>query len=145
MIVEAAITMLLLFIFLFGLIEVSRFISVQQALTDAAREGARIATQPLSQTTTLADPYDVRTQVCTFLNAASVKCLPDNDDCSQAGACIKINDPAPDATVCPPTGAPASCTKVHVEVPYEVMTLAMFGNFSITLKAEALMRNETSP
>src|SRR5438552_6919259 len=49
-IVEAALTLLLLFICLFGLMEVSLLISVQQALTNAAREGARARVAPYSQT-----------------------------------------------------------------------------------------------
>src|SRR5947208_11985908 len=75
-IVEAAFTLLLLFIFLFGLMEVGRFISVQQVLTNAAREGARARVTPYSQTSYLLADFEVRNVVCTFLNAASVKCDP---------------------------------------------------------------------
>ncbi len=64
-IVEAAFTLLLLFTFLFGLMEIGRFISVQQALTDAAREGARARITPLSQTSYLTDPFVMREH--TFL------------------------------------------------------------------------------
>src|SRR5947208_16067958 len=73
-IVEAAFTLLLLFTFLFGLMEVGRFISVQQALTHAAREGARARITRLSQTSYLTDRFVVRTVVCAFLHPASVSC-----------------------------------------------------------------------
>ena len=133
--VEAAFTLLLLFIFLFGLVEVGRFISVQQVLTNAAREGARLRVAPLSQTTFLASEDEVHDAVCTYLNAASVRCDQ---------ATITTNNPEPSTTECPPSGV-LSCTRVHVEMPYQPVTLSMFGHFSVTLKAEALMRNETSP
>src|SRR5437773_8335484 len=64
-IVEAALTLLLLFIFLFGLMEVSLLISVQQALTNAAREGARARVAPYSQTSYLADAFVVKEAVCS--------------------------------------------------------------------------------
>ena len=149
-IVEAAFTLLLLFTFLLGLMEVGRFISVQQALTDAAREGARARITPFSQTSYLTDPFVVRTKVCTFLNAASVSCDPTTNDylgpADQTRIWVNEGTHVPDQTVCPTAGNPVQgCTIVHVEVPYQPVLLSMFGVFSITLKAEALMRNETSP
>ena len=149
-IVEAAFTLLLLFTILFGLMEVSRFLSVQQALTNAAREGARAGVTPYSQTSYLASDAVVRTVVCPFLNAASVSCDPTTNDylgpADQTRIWVNQGTHVPDQTVCPTAGNPVQgCTIVHVEVPYQPVLLSMFGVFSITLKAEAMMRNETSP
>ena len=51
--VEAAITLMMFFAILFGLMEAGHFMSFQQTLTDASREGARLAITPLSGTSTL--------------------------------------------------------------------------------------------
>ena len=149
-IVEAALTLPLLFIFLFGLMEVGNLISVQQALTNAAREGARARVTPYSQTSYLADAFVVKDTVCTFLTAASVRCDPTTVACDgpadETRICVNEEPHVPNSTVCPTNGNPvAGCTIVHVEVPYQPFLLSMFGYFSVTLKAEALMRNETSP
>ena len=109
-IVEAAMTLLLLFLFLFGLIEVTRLISVQQALTNAAREGARARVTPYSQTSYLADSFVVKNTVCTFLNAASVPCDPTTVACDgpadETRICINEEPHVPDSTVCPTDGEP---------------------------------------
>src|SRR6266487_2465099 len=135
--VEAAVTMLLLFML------------VQQTLTDAAREGARARVTPYSQTSYLADSFVVKNTICPFLTAASIPCDPTTVACDgpadQTRICVNEDPHVPDSTVCPSTGNPvASCTIVHVEVPYRPV-LPLFSMFSVTLQAEALMRNETSP
>ena len=150
-IVEAALTLLLLFIFLFGLMEVSLLISVQQALTNAAREGARARVAPYSQTSYLADAFVVKEAVCTFLSAASITCDPTTVACDgpadQTSICVNEGSHVPDSTVCPTNGNPVQgCTIVHVEVPYRPVVASFLGfSSTITLQAEALMRNETSP
>ena len=150
-IVEAALTLPLLFIFLFGLMEVSLLISVQQALTNAAREGARARVTPYSQTSYLADAFVVKDTVCTFLTAASVTCDPTTVACDgpadETRICVNEEPHVPDSTVCPTDGNPvAGCTIVHVEVPYRPVVASFLGfSSTITLQAEALMRNETSP
>ena len=150
-IVEAALTLLLLFIFLFGLMEVSLLISVQQALTNAAREGARARVTPYSQTSYLAPTPVVVDTVCTFLSAASITCDPTTVACDgpadQTSICVNEGSHVPDSTVCPTNGNPVQgCTIVHVEVPYRPVVASFLGfSSTITLQAEALMRNETSP
>ena len=150
-IVEAALTLLLLFIFLFGLMEVSLLISVQQVLTNAAREGARARVTPYSQTSYLLADFEVRNVVCTFLTAASVRCDPTTVACDgpadETRICVNEEPHVPDSTVCPTDGNPvAGCTIVHVEVPYRPVVASFLGfSSTITLQAEALMRNETSP
>ena len=140
--VEAAFTLLTLFVFLFGIVEAGRFFQVQQFLTDAAREGARVAVAPLSQTTTLATMAEIQTAIQQFLDAAAIKNATPAVDCVNltTGADIASN------STCTGIVCPAACgTRVTVSAPYQIMTLAMFSNLSITLKGKALMRNETSP
>ena len=148
--VEAALTLPLLLILLFGLMEVGHLISVQQALTNAAREGARARVTPYSQTSYLADTFVVKDTVCSFLTAASVTCDPTTVACDgpadETRICVNEEPHVPDSTVCPTDGNPvAGCTIVHVEVPYRPVLASIFGISSVTLQAEALMRNETSP
>ena len=123
-IVETAFTVLLLFTFLFAIMEAGRLFNVQQTLTDAAREGARLGVTPLTQTNTLPSTTDVQNAVTVFLNAAAI-----------TGANIDVNNPAP----------PAGFTRVRVTAPYQLITLSIFSNLQFTVKGEALMRNETSP
>jgi Flp pilus assembly protein TadG len=124
--VETAITLFLLITFLFGIMEVGRFISVQQVVTDAAREGARLAIAPLSQTTTMATQDEVTDMVNTFLAASHIQ-----------GATVNIDRPVASLL-------PARFTKVEVSVVYEPI-LSVLIDRGITLKGEALMRDETSP
>jgi Flp pilus assembly protein TadG len=123
-VVETAITLLLLFTFLFAIMEAGRVFNVQQTLTDAAREGARLAVSPLSQTDTLPNGTEITARAQTFLDGAAI-----------SNAMVTVNNPA----------APMGYTRVQVTAPYQLITLSMFSNLSITLKGEALMRNETSP
>jgi len=125
--VEAALTLLTLFVCLFAIMEAGRFFQIQQTLTNAAREGARFAVTPLSQTSTLPTLGEVQARVQPFLNSANI-----------TGATVAV---APEA--CSP--APTQCTRVTVTAPYQLITLSMFSSLSMTLRGEALMRNETSP
>ena len=130
-VVEAAMTMLLLFVFIFAIFEAGRLIQVQQALTDAAREGARRSVAPLTKTMpgTLATPADVEGVVRSYLDAASV---------SSAAATVLVDQAVVFA------GSPTQYTRVTVTYPYRIMTLLMFGNLNMTLTGQSLMRNETS-
>ena len=132
-VVEAAITLIFFFTLLLGIMEGGRFLNVQQTLTNAAREGARMAVAPITQTSTLASDGEIETQVRRFLDAASI-----------SGATITVERPL----VIPSNGLPMQYTRVRVSVPYRVITLSMFstqGGLSVNLAGEALMRNETSP
>lgn len=131
-VVEAALTLLTFFTVLFGIMEAARFVSVQQAVSSAAREGARFSVAPLRGTSALPTDAEIQAQVNQFLNAAAI-----------AGATVTIQRP-----IVIPTGAFPVLTEftlVQVQVPYQVISLAMFGNLQVTLRGEALMRNETSP
>ena len=64
--VEFALVAPLLFLFVFGMIEIGRMVMVQQVLTNATREGARLAAMPDATET------DVETRVTTFSAQAGV-------------------------------------------------------------------------
>ena|SRR5436190_14408411 len=138
--VEAAFTLLTLCIFLFGIIEAGRFFQVQQFLTDAAREGARYAVTPLTQTTTMPTKAEITTVVQQFASAATGVTPTVDVDCLNltTGATITAGNVC---GVC----ATACGTQVKASSPYQIMSLAMFSDLSITLQGKALMRNETSP
>ncbi len=129
-VVESALTLLMFFIMLFAIMEGGRFLNVQHILTNAAREGARLASAPLSRTSTMASVEEIEAEVGRFLNAASI-----------GGATITVERPV----VIPTTTSAIECTRIRVEVPYRVISLSMFSVLEVTLSGEALMRNETSP
>ena len=128
--VESAMTLLLTFVLLLGIMEAGRFLNVQQTLTDAAREGARLAIAPVTRTSTLASEDQIRSEVQRFLDAARIN-----------GASVDIERPV----VIDTGGIPTEFTRVRVSIPYNVMSISMFSALEVTLKGEALMRNETSP
>ncbi len=128
--VEGAFVLLLLFVFLFGIFEAGRIIQVRQALTDAARAGARRSVAPYTQTDVLAHDWDIRALVKDYLRAGSIYV---ND------ADISIDQSVVIA------GDPTRYTRVTVTYPYRIMTIGMFGMLNINLTGQSLMRNETSP
>lgn len=127
---EAALTLLLFFTLLLAIMEGGRFLNVQQNLTNAAREGARLAVAPISQTATLASDGEIETAVQVFLDAARI-----------SGATVAVERPV----VVQVNGVAMQYTRVRVSVPYRVISLAAFNALSVNLAGEALMRNETSP
>lgn len=129
--VEAAFTLIILFMFLLGTIDLGRAYNVYQTMTDAAREGARFAVSPCSSLDATGCTYgaggrptvgDVQNKVQTYLNVALVK-----------GATISVSQM--NETV---TGNTVAFTKVQVSDPYTFFFLP----FSITINAQAVMRNE---
>jgi Flp pilus assembly protein TadG len=129
-IVEAAIVLLTLFMFIFGIFEAGRFMNTQQVLTNAAREGARLAVTPLSGTDTLPNNSEITARVESFLTSAGIAC----------SGCVTVTQELVT------TGAvQTSYTRVQVENDYQVLTVPLFFDMlEVTLKGEALMRNETS-
>jgi Flp pilus assembly protein TadG len=142
-VVEGAIFLIAFFMLILGVIELGRFLSMRQVLTNAAREGARFAVAPLSQTNTLPDESEVVATVNVFLNAAAVN-----------GATITTTCPLTAAEVCTSKSAAMSVatglvtteyTRVTVSRPYSVVTVPGFFNaLTVTLTGEAMMRRETS-
>jgi Flp pilus assembly protein TadG len=129
-VVESAVSLLMFLVMLFGIVEACRFMSFQQTLTDAAREGARLAVAPLTQTSTMASDAQIQTQAGVFLNSNHI-----------TGATITITRPV---TVTA-NGINMQYTQVTVQAPYQPVTLSMFSSLSVTLEGKSLMRNETSP
>ena len=129
-VVEGAVVLMGFMVLLLAIFEAGRFFNVQQVLTDASREGARLAVTPLSGTSTLPTTGQIQSEVQRFLQAANIQ-----------GATIAVNRPVSIDT----GGVLTEFTRVTVSVPYQVLTLSMFSNLEIPLVGEALMRNETSP
>ena len=128
-VVEGALILLLMFIFLLGLMEAGHLFLVQQTLTDAAREGARLGVAPLTQTSTLASDADIRTKVRIFLASAGVIVQDAN---------IVITHP-----IVSVNSVDTAFTRVSVRTSYQPF-LVLLGLNNLALKGEAMMRNETS-
>jgi Flp pilus assembly protein TadG len=129
-IVEAAVILPVFFLLLFGVFEACRFMNTQQVLTDASREGARLAVAPLTGTNTLPDTAAVTTRVNDFLGSAGI-----------TGATVTVNNNVQVVT------GPITTTYTQVEVdePYQVLTVpGFFSMLQVTLRGRSLMRNETS-
>jgi Flp pilus assembly protein TadG len=128
--VEAAIILPVFLIFLFGIFEAGRFLNTRQVLTNAAREGARLAVTPLTGTNTLPTTSEIQDRVNEYLASANI-----------TGATTTVN---PAVSVV--TGSVTTVyTQVQVQKVYDVLTVPYFFNIlQIPLTGEALMRNETS-
>ncbi len=128
-VVEAALTVLGFLVLLLAIFEAGRLFNVQQSLTEASREGARLAVLPLSGTSTLPTEGEIENEVQRLLQAANI------------GGTTTVIEPAVSIV----TGSVSTTfTRVRVSLPYTVLTLSMFSNLEITLVGESLMRNETS-
>jgi hypothetical protein len=150
--VEAALTMLVFFTFLFGILEFGRAYNIYQAVTSAAREGARFAVAPCAYLpTTPACPYgagvlptktDITTQVTNYLQAANIPAV---------SATVNICQ-GPTDTSCPAsTTMPNPCITVNgINTCYTVVDVAapyrfLFFKFgTISIRSESSMRNETN-
>ncbi len=143
--VEAALTMLTLLVLLFGIFEAGRMLNIQQTLTNAAREGARLSVLPLQGgTDSLPSTGVVQARVQTFLDASGL---------NGAAATVDVNqccDPSPN-TCTAPSGSPAKCpagttqySRVTVTVPYKVVSISMFSLLEVNLRGQATMRDETN-
>jgi Flp pilus assembly protein TadG len=107
----------------FGMIEFGRAIMVQQILTNAAREGARIAV--LDATT----PTQITSQVTTYLAKGGI-----------SGATVTL-DPAT-----PSTAADGDPVTVSVSIPFSTVSwlpAPMFIAANKNLVAKSVMRRET--
>ncbi len=124
--VEAAITLLGFMALLLAIMEGARLMSIQQALTDAVREGARLGVAPESGTTTLPSYGEVEAEVRRFLDAARV--------------------PTTTVTVGTFTNADGEeFTTVLAETDVDLITLSFLGAGPVSLEARSVMMNETSP
>lgn len=120
-IVEFAVVAPIFFLLVFGIIEFGRMVMVQQVLTNAAREGARVAV--LSGATTT----QVTTAVTNYLSAGGV-----------SGATTTVNpDPPSSATY-------GSAVTITVSVPFSSVswTPSPFFLGETRLSAQCVMRTE---
>jgi Flp pilus assembly protein TadG len=129
-IIESCLILLAFLLLLLGIMEAGRLMNFQQILTDAAREGARYAVAPTAGTSTLPTDTEIQTMVQTFLDSGGVK-----------SASISIQRPVDILT----GSITTQFTRVTVTASYQPITSAMFFSSTLSLKGEALMRNETSP
>jgi Flp pilus assembly protein TadG len=122
-VVEFAVVAPVFFLFVFGMIEFGRMVMVQQILTNAAREGARVAILPGATTA------QVNTTVNTYLTAGAI-----------SGASTTVN-PNP-----PSSATYGSAVTVTVSVPFKSVswTPAPFFLGGTTLQAQSVMRTEQS-
>ncbi len=121
--VEFAVVAPLLVLLLFGMIEFGRMIMVQQVLTNASREGARLAALDGSTT------EGVKDTVVNYLENAAL--AVDRDRI--------VIEPAPESAA---KGAPI---RVTVSVPFDDVSWLSHAMYlkSVDLQASATMRRET--
>lgn len=121
--VEFAIVSPILFLLVFGMIEYGRMVMVQQIITNAAREGARLGV--LDGTTT----GDVQTAVTDYLSGASV-----------SGADVTVDPSPPDSAG---FGEPVTVT---VSVPFNQVSWLPTPLFigGKTLQSSTVMRRESA-
>jgi Flp pilus assembly protein TadG len=129
-IVEAAITMLLLLMFLDGILEFGRAYNVYHVMTNAAREGARYAVAPLPGTSALPTATAVQAEVNSFLASGGV-----------TGATVAVN-----TTTQTVNAVALTYTSVQVSAPYQFGVAQLLGisNSTVNLTTTAEMRNETN-
>jgi Flp pilus assembly protein TadG len=123
--VEAAVTLPVLFLFLFAILEFGRASNLYHVATNAAREGARYAVTPSPGTSTLPSAGQVQSDVAIFLGAANAT----GATVSVVPTTVTVNGIVTDETV------------VTVAVPY---TFLFFPFGTITMSGQARMRNETN-
>ena len=123
-IIETALTIGLLFLVLFGVLEVGRFMQTQEILTNAAREGARLAVTPLPGSTTLPTTGEVIARVNEFTDAASI-----------TGTTVTVNP----RTVTYGT-INSRLTEVSVTLPYSLVTgIPWFSALGVTLTGQGVI------
>lgn len=125
--VEAAITLFMFMILIFGIMETGRLMSVQQTLVDAAREGARRSVAPYAGTGNLPTSTEVQQEVERFLDSNAIQGYTVNIEPSVIDADGDVH------------------TRITASVPYDFVLTSWFTGSSLTLNGIARMRHETSP
>ncbi|MGE0405624.1 MAG: TadE/TadG family type IV pilus assembly protein [Candidatus Korobacteraceae bacterium] len=125
--VEAAIALPVFFLLLIGVVEFGRAFNLYQVMTDAAREGARLAVAPAANSSSLPTTEEVRTEVFRFLDSASVP---------RSVTTVNVNQTS--RTV---NSVTTSFTEVVVQSSYVFHFLPIP---QLQLTAQAEMRNETN-
>lgn len=125
--VEAALTLPILFMFILGVLEFGRAYNIYQTLTNAAREGARFSVAPYPGTSTLPSSGDVTSKINSFLSNANI-----------SNATVSVNQTL-NGNI---GGEPTVFTQVIVSAPYTFIYFKPFG--TVTLSTQSVMRNETN-
>jgi Flp pilus assembly protein TadG len=130
---EAAMTIPLLLLVAIGTLEFGRAYQTWQVLTNAAREGARMAVLP-NQTQS-----DVEQRVRNYMQAGQLPRYSTASVTVNSSATITVN------------GAPVQASQVTVDYPFNFIVLQPVARLvtpstslgsAITMRAEAVMRNE---
>jgi Flp pilus assembly protein TadG len=130
---EAAVTIPLLLLVAIGTLEFGRAYQTWQVLTNAAREGARIAVLP-NQTQSV-----VTQRVRDYMQAGQLPRYNTATVTVNSAATITVN------------GAPVQASQVRVDYPFSFIVLQPVARLvtpsttlgsAITMRAEAVMRNE---
>jgi len=140
--VEFAVVAPIFFLMIFGMIEFGRMIMVQQLLTNASREGARLAVLDGS---TMAD---VRTSVKNYLESVTVSGVTDDDIDIEA---VRIDAASGAETICADLASAGYGGRVTVSItiPFDQvswlsspMIMDMIDE-NMELSASTVMRRET--
>lgn len=132
--VEAAVTIPILLLISVGIFEFGRAYQTWQVLTNAAREGARVAVLPNS------DPTMVETRVRDYLHRGE---LPRADE-----ATVQVDR---SARISIGGGRTATASQVTIDYPFDFIVLqpvirlvtpAATAGGPVTMRAAAVMRNE---
>jgi Flp pilus assembly protein TadG len=155
-VLEATLTMLTLLILIFAIFEAARILNIQQTLANAAREGARFSVLPAAASGTPPLPSDtlptaaaVQTRVQNYLNAAGLNGATAQIDVFQCcdpttANCTTSSTATGTATVPTCPSGQFHYSRVKVTVPYNVLSVSMFGALQMNLRGQATMRNETN-
>lgn len=122
----------LLLLMLFGIVEIGYAANIMQTLDNAAREGARWSALPSPGTQNLPAVTDVQQRVVSFAAASGITINPFN---------VLVNQEVDNTE----GGLTTSFSQVQVRYVYKFVTPLLSALVpSITLKAAAVMRNETN-
>jgi Flp pilus assembly protein TadG len=131
--VEAALTLPILLLLMVGIFEVGRAYETWQVLTNAAREGARMAVTPNS------NPVTISALVRRYMVDGQLGEAAAADVSVDTGASFVVN------------GTTVGASQVTVDYPFEFIVLQPVARLvvggsdtgdAITMRATALMRNE---
>lgn len=124
---EGAITLMLFFTLIFGVLEFGRAYNLYQTITNAAREGARFSVAPFPGTNNLPTTTNVEARVQQYLDSVGAR---------NTTVAVSQN------TTGTVNGTNVVYTQVNVSAPYQFLFFR-FG--TVTMTTSAQMRNETSP
>lgn len=124
-VLEAALTIPIVLMMVFGMVDLGRAYNIYQVITNAAREGARYSVAPAPGTSTLPSAAAVETYVRDYLGSGNVK-----------GATVNVTQ----TFTAPVNTINTQCTEITVSVPYTFL----FFPVNVEIRTRAVMRNETN-